>query len=83
MKWQEILKAGCGCGCSGDLTKSRGMSAAGRTGQKRRKPMRGSTLDSSSYLACIDRLAKLHGLGKINYQEYEEGRDKCKAKFGM
>jgi len=83
MTWKEILKAGCGCGCSEGLNKARGMSAAGITGQKRRKPMRGSTLDSSSYLACIDRLAKLHGLGKINYQEYEEGRDKCKSKFGM
>lgn len=84
MSWKNILKAqGCGCNDCNDVSKSKGMSAAGFKGGSRRKPMRGSSLDAQSYLACIDRLAKLHGRGKITYEEYEEKRDKCKEKFGM
>lgn len=82
MKWQEILKAGCGCGCSGDLNKARGMSASGRTGQKRRQTMRGTTMDYSSYEACITRLMNLYGNEKITLKEYENEKAKCKAKFG-
>ena len=83
MSWKEILKAGCGCGCSGDLNKARGMSSRGFKGGSRRRPMRGSSLDSNSYLACIDRLRQNYEKGNLSFKEYEEGRDKCKAKFGM
>ena len=82
MSWKEILKAGCGCGCSGDLNKAKGISPKGFKGS-RRKPMRGSSLDSQSYLACIDRLAKKFEMGKITEDEYNAEREKCKAKFGM
>tara|TARA_Y100001938_G_scaffold127530_1_gene180477 strand:- start:71 stop:322 length:252 start_codon:yes stop_codon:yes gene_type:complete len=83
MSWQEILKAGCGCGCSGDLQKANGMSARGFKGGSRRKPMRGSSLDAQSYLACVDRLAKLHDKGSISFEEYQKEREKCKQKYGM
>ncbi|MAD48278.1 MAG: hypothetical protein CMQ53_02880 [Gammaproteobacteria bacterium] len=83
MSWKEILKAGCGCGCSGDLNKAKGMSARGFKGGSRRKPMRGSSLDASSYLACIDRLNLQFGRGGMSEEDYTKARERCKEKFGM
>lgn len=84
MSWKTILKAsGCGCNDCNEVSKARGLSSAGFRGGSRRKPMRGSTLDSQSYLACIDRLNKKFGMGGMSEEEYMKERDKCKAKFGM
>ena len=84
MSWKLILKAaGCGCNDCDSVSKAKGMSASGRTGRTRRQPMRGSSLDAQSYLACIDRLTQNYNSGRISLEEYKQGRDRCKAKFGM
>ena len=84
MSWKTILKAsGCGCNDCNEVSKARGMSARGFRGGSRRKPMRGSSLDSQSYLGCIDRLNQKFGEGGMTEEEYAKEREKCKAKFGM
>jgi hypothetical protein len=84
MSWKTILKAsGCGCNDCNEVSKARGMSSRGFRGGSRRKPMRGSSLDAQSYLACIDRLNKRFGKGGMSEEEYAAEREKCKAKFGM
>lgn len=84
MSWKNILKAhGCGCDDCNEVSKGKEMSSAGFRGGSRRQPMRGSTLDSQSYLACIDRLNKKFGMGGMSEEQYMEERDRCKAKFGM
>lgn len=83
MSWKLILKA-CGCGCNDcDSVSKAGMSPRGFKGGSRRKPMKGSSLDSSSYLACIDRLAQKFQRGGMTEREYFRERDRCKEKYGM
>ena len=84
MSWKLILKGGgCGCNDCESVSKARGMSARGFKGGSRRKPMRGSSLDASSYLACIDRLNLLFGRGGMSEEDYAKARERCKEKFGM
>jgi hypothetical protein len=84
MSWKLILKA-CGCGCNDcdSVSKARGQSSQGFRRGNRRTPMRGTTLDSSSYLACIDRLAQRFKKGGMTEREYMQERDRCKEKYGM
>jgi len=84
VSWKLILKAGgCGCDDCNSVSKAKGMSAIGFKGGSRRKPMRGSSLDAQSYLACIDRLNAEFGRGNMSEEEYAKRRERCKEKFGM
>ena len=84
MSWKTILKAsGCGCNDCNEVSKARGKSSRGFRGGSRRKPMRGSSLDAQSYLACIDRLMRKFEMGGMSEEEYKQGRERCKEKHGM
>jgi len=84
MSWKTILKAsGCGCNDCNEVSKSRGMSSAGFRGGSRRKPMAGTSVDYNSYEACIQKLTKLYGNGRIDMSEYIRRKKECMERFGV